>query len=210
LNRLRYLILAGICDIKTVGEMMEGAHSAKVLGVTLSPGTNSMVVLLQEESGDRVLPIWIGEFEGSNIEMALKGISPPRPFPYDLLLDLVGRLGSVVDRVAVTSLKENTFYAEIDILSDGRHIVLDSRPSDAIAIALRCRVPIFVSDEVLEQAAIPRRLLKKILESREESSESPEEELSHFKEFISQIKPEEFRSFLEEEPGEEGSQPSET
>lgn len=187
---------------------MEGARIARVLGVTLSPGTNSMVVLLEEESGERVLPIWIGEFEGNNIEMALRGIQPPRPFPYDLLLDLISRLGSVVDSVTVTSLRDNTFFAEIDILSDGKHIVLDSRPSDAIAIALRSRVPIYVSDEVLEQAAIPRRLLRKILESREEPSESPEEEMAQFKEFISKIKPEDVRGFLEEDPGEQGSEPT--
>ncbi|MHA2648599.1 MAG: bifunctional nuclease family protein [bacterium JZ-2024 1] len=189
---------------------MNSERRARVLGVTLSPGTNSMVVLLEEESGDRVLPIWIGEFEGSNIDMALKGIQPPRPFPYDLMVELVTRLGSTVDRVAVTSLKDNTFFAEIGVLRDGKRIVLDSRPSDAIAIAVRSSAPIFVSEEVLEQAAIPRRLLKKILESREEPGESPEEEMSHFKEFISRIRPEEFRSFLEEESGEQGSGPSET
>lgn len=189
---------------------MDNRRKARVLGVTISPGTNSMVVLLEEESGGRVLPIWIGEFEGSNIEMALRGIQPPRPFPYDLMLDLINQLGSTVDGVTVTSLRDNTFFAEVEIVRDGKHIILDSRPSDAIAIAVRCQAPIYVSDDVLEQAGMPRRLLRKLLEAREESAETPEEEISHFKEFLGRIRPEEFRSFLEEESEGEGSDPEQT
>jgi uncharacterized protein len=126
----------------------------EVRGLVIDSSSNAPIVLLRDEAGESVLPIWIGPFEASAISVALEQQTPPRPMTHDLLLSAFGRLGAQVERVAVTDLREGTFFAEIHLTHSGQALVLDSRPSDAIAIALRVRCPILVARSVLAQAQL--------------------------------------------------------
>jgi len=116
--------------------------------------TNNRVVLLKETSGDRYLPIWIGEFEAHAIAMELQGVDAPRPLPYDLMRTLLTELGGTVERVVVSDLSMDVFYARIVVAVGGRTIELDSRPSDAIALAVRSGSSIFVEDSVMDRAGV--------------------------------------------------------
>lgn len=116
--------------------------------------TNNRVVLLKETVGDRYLPIWIGEFEAHAIAMELQGVEAPRPLPYDLMRALLAELNGVVQRVVVSDLSMDVFYARIVVAIAGQTIDLDSRPSDAIALAVRSGAPIFVEDSVMERAGV--------------------------------------------------------
>ncbi len=116
--------------------------------------TNNRVVLLKETAGDRYLPIWIGEFEAHAIAMELQGVDAPRPLPYDLMRALLTELGGNVERVVVSDLSMDVFYARIVVAIGGRTIELDSRPSDAIALAVRSGSPIFVEEAVMERAGV--------------------------------------------------------
>jgi uncharacterized protein len=114
------------------------------------------IVLLRDEDGARVLPIWIGAAEGNSLAVKLHSESTPRPMTSDLLAQLVQLFGGRVERVAVTRLHESTFYASITLLVDGRTDELDARPSDALNLAVRTAAPIFVATDVLEEAAVDR------------------------------------------------------
>ncbi len=175
-------------------------NEVRVMGVTYSPGSGTVVLILEEVYGDRILPVWIGEFEGSSIDMALRGIRSARPLPYDLLITAVEKLGGNVRQVLVCQLKENTFYATVEIQRNSELFQVDSRPSDAVAIALRTHAPIFVTEEVLMEAGYPKKFLKRAFEGEEER-ETPlrEDELEKFKEFIARVKPEDFKRFTSEE-----------
>lgn len=171
----------------------------RVFGVTYSPGTGTVVLILEELNGDRILPVWIGEFEGQSIDMALRGIRPQRPFPYDLLISSVQRLGAGVHEITVSSLHDNTFFATIKVVKGDETILLDSRTSDAVAIALRSKAPIYVTEEVLAEAGYPKKFLNKVFEAEkgeggEEKSEAiAENEYEKFKEFIEKVRPEDFQ-----------------
>lgn len=123
-------------------------------GLTMDPKNSSPVLLLKETDTQRTLPIWIGVYEANAIATCLAGIEPPRPMTHDLLHSTLLKAGYTVKRVVITELKDNTFYATIGLDSDAGELVIDSRPSDAIALAVRAESPIFVSEEVLEQSAI--------------------------------------------------------
>jgi len=116
--------------------------------------TNNRVVLLKETTGDRYLPIWIGEFEAHAIAMELQGVEAPRPLPYDLMRALLSELGATVERVVISDLSMDVFYARVVVAIGGRTVELDSRPSDAIALAVRSGSPIFVEDSVMERASV--------------------------------------------------------
>lgn len=122
--------------------------------VRVSLMSQHRLVVLKDAESPRYLPIWIGPFEADAITIELQGVEVARPLTHDLLKAAVERLGAEVERVAITDLRNDTFYAEITLLANGKRIVIDSRPSDAIALAVRAKVPVFVSDEVMEQAAI--------------------------------------------------------
>lgn len=116
--------------------------------------TQSRVVFLRELNGDRHLPIWIGEFEANAIAMELQGNPSPRPLPYDLLKSLIGELNGTVEKIVVSDLSQDVFFARIVVDVAGRAVEIDSRPSDAIALAVRARCPILVEDQVMERAGV--------------------------------------------------------
>jgi len=124
-----------------------------VQGVLTDSKTETQVVLLRAEDGKDVLPIWVGTVEGSAIKLALDGILPARPMTHDLLKSMMEHLGLRVQKVIITEIKNNTYYALIYVESGGSLLSIDSRPSDAIALALRSHVPIYTTAEVLKQKA---------------------------------------------------------
>jgi uncharacterized protein len=123
-----------------------------IKGLMVDPVTNMPIVVLRDEAGSRVLPIWVGIFEANAIALQMENIATPRPMTHDLLRNVILDLKGVVDRIVVSELKENTFYAVIHLTVNGDRVAVDSRPSDAIALALRAKAPIFVEEEVLDQA----------------------------------------------------------
>jgi len=124
----------------------------KIKGLMLDPVTNMPIVVLQDVDGQRVLPIWVGAFEANAIALQMENVATPRPMTHDLLRNVIAELRGVVERVVVTDLKENTFYATIFLNVAGSAVAIDSRPSDAIALALRTSSPIFVEESVLDSA----------------------------------------------------------
>lgn len=122
----------------------------KIRGLLVDPTTNSPIVLLKELDGEGILPIWVGPYEANSIASEIEKLSPQRPMTHDLLRNVISQMGGVVKRVVVTELRENTFYAVIEIMIDDQPFLVDSRPSDAIALALRADSPIFIREEVFE------------------------------------------------------------
>jgi bifunctional DNase/RNase len=123
-----------------------------VKALLLDPIANMPVVILKDEEGTNFLPIWVGVFEANAIALQMEGIPTPRPMTHDLLRNLLVRFGAEVVKVVINNLLENTFYAEIHLKVDGKTMTLDSRPSDAIALALRVSAPIFVEEAVLAES----------------------------------------------------------
>jgi uncharacterized protein len=123
-----------------------------IKGLMIDPITNMPIVILKDKGGDRVLPIWVGVFEANAIALQIENISTPRPMTHDLLKNILSEIEADVQRVVVSDLRDNTFYAMIYLDRDGETIAIDARPSDAIALALRTRAPIFVEDSVVENA----------------------------------------------------------
>jgi bifunctional DNase/RNase len=126
----------------------------KVAHLGLDRTTNTPVVILQEKEGERVLPIWIGPAEASAIAMELAGVKFARPLTHDLLKQLIVGLGAKLNRVLITQVKENTYYAELDVRREDHVIQIDARPSDSIAIALRLNAPIFTQEDLLELTSV--------------------------------------------------------
>jgi len=122
--------------------------------VRVSLMSQHRLVVLKDLRSPRFLPIWIGPFEADAITIELQGVEVARPLTHDLLKSAISKLGAEIERVAITELRNDTFYAEITLRVDSRQLEIDSRPSDAIALAVRARVPVYVSEEVLDQAAI--------------------------------------------------------
>ncbi len=116
--------------------------------------THHRLVILKEVNGNRHLPIWIGDFEAQAIAIELQGIDSPRPLPYDVLKTVIGELGGTVERVLVVDLTQDVYYARIVVVAGARTVELDSRPSDAIALAVRVGVPILVDEAVMERAGV--------------------------------------------------------
>ncbi|MBU1154638.1 MAG: bifunctional nuclease family protein [Proteobacteria bacterium] len=125
----------------------------KVQGLTIDPATNSPILILQELTGERTLPIWIGLLEATAIASELEKVSFSRPMTHDLALNLISHMGRKILKVEITALKDNTFYALLHLQEDQGVTTVDSRPSDAIALALRADAPILVAEEVLTTAA---------------------------------------------------------
>ena len=123
----------------------------KIRALMMDPNSGTPIIILKDVQSDTMLPIWVGAYEANAIALEIEKISPPRPMTHDLLRNLIKQLGVDVERVVVTKLEDNTFFAEIDMRnSDGSRMSLDSRPSDAIALALRMDCPIFVNMEVIK------------------------------------------------------------
>src|SRR5262245_32491458 len=123
-----------------------------VKGLMIDPITNMPIIILRDVEGSRVLPIWVGVFEANAIALQIENVQTPRPMTHDLLKNVLQDLEAQVERVVVCELRENTFYAAIHLSTHGQSIVIDARPSDAIALALRTRSPIFVEEEVIQNA----------------------------------------------------------
>ena len=125
----------------------------KIKGLMMDPLTNSPIVVLQDTSSETLLPIWVGIFEANAIALQIEKVDTPRPMTHDLIKGLLTQLDARLTKVVVTELKDNTFYALIFLDVAGRTVTVDSRPSDAIALALRTESPIYVTEEVLTKSA---------------------------------------------------------
>ena len=123
-----------------------------IKGLMVDPITNMPIVILKDKEGERVLPIWVGIFEANAIALQIENIATPRPMTHDLLRNIITDLDGQVDRVVVSDLKDNTFFAIIHLTVKGEAVVVDARPSDAIALALRTRAPILVDETVIDNA----------------------------------------------------------
>lgn len=130
----------------------------KIRGLMMDPVTNMPIVILKDNSGDSVLPIWVGVYEANAIALEIEKVTTPRPMTHDLLKNVLHGLDTQVRKVVVTELKEDTFYAVIWLERDGQVISIDSRPSDALALALRLDCPIYVEDEVLKSSRLSSAL----------------------------------------------------
>jgi bifunctional DNase/RNase len=166
----------------------------RVLGVALDSDGQHIVLLkplAESPATGNVLPIWIGEQEATSTLIALGGTTPPRPLSHDLMNTLLDVTNSRVERVDVTRIERGTYYAEITLITPAGTLVLDARPSDSVALALRASAPLFVADEVLEEAGIPAVLV----EPAPEEGETPdgEQALDEFKRFLEDVDPEDFQ-----------------
>ena len=124
----------------------------KIKGLMMDPATNSPIVILQDLEGTILLPIWVGIFEANAIALQIERVDTPRPMTHDLLKNALVHLGAEIKKIVVTELNENTFFAMIHMDLDGQPTTLDSRPSDAIALALRTDAPIFVTEQVIKNS----------------------------------------------------------
>lgn len=153
----------------------------------LDRATNTPVVILQEKEGERVLPIWIGPAEASAIAMELAGVKFSRPLTHDLVKQIVLGLGASLDRVLISQVKENTYYAEMHLTHDDHVIHVDARPSDSIAVALRLKAPIFTQEGLLELTSV---------DTVEPMSPSPEAmDPESLKSYLEKMDPEDFGKF---------------
>ncbi|MDE2905871.1 MAG: bifunctional nuclease family protein [Acidobacteria bacterium] len=123
-----------------------------IKGLMVDPITNMPIVILRDEGGEHVLPIWVGIFEANAIALQIENVTTPRPMTHDLLRNLISDLNGTVEKIVVCDLKENTFYALIHVRVRGETVAVDARPSDAIALALRVSAPIYVEDVVVRNA----------------------------------------------------------
>jgi bifunctional DNase/RNase len=162
-----------------------------VESIRVSLVTNQRVVILKELEGERYLPIWIGPFEAEAIAMELQGVEAARPLPYDIMKTIIGDLGGRVRRILVTTLRDDVFFATIIIEAAGRQVEVDARPSDAIALAVRTKVPIFVDESVMESAGVLFGEDEEESEPGEpkakSSSRVDDEKLSSFRDFINSL-----------------------
>ena len=123
-----------------------------IKGLMVDPITNMPIIVLRDEEGQRILPIWVGVFEANAIALQIENVQTPRPMTHDLLKNVIEDLSAAVERIVVSELRENTFYARIHLRTGTGSVVVDARPSDAIALALRTRAPIFVEEAVIQSA----------------------------------------------------------
>ena len=123
-----------------------------IKGLMVDPITNMPIIILRDKDGQRVLPIWVGVFEANAIALQIENVATPRPMTHDLLKNVIQDLRGRIEKIVVSDLKENTFYALIYLTVGGEVMAVDARPSDAIALALRARAPIFVEEKVIDHA----------------------------------------------------------
>jgi bifunctional DNase/RNase len=163
----------------------DGFTRMSIYGINLDLFSSSPIVILKVEDENRYLPIWIGQPEARSILMKLQNQEFSRPLTHDLAVNLVAELGGSMVKVTVTELRDSTFFATISVQIDGRTVEIDSRPSDAIALAVRAGAEIFAADDVIEEAAV-------VFE--EAMEEAPEEEVvDKFKDWMNRVSPEDFK-----------------
>lgn len=162
-----------------------------LVGVRVELPANQPIVLLREPESGRYLPIWIGGAEAMSISSHLEGEVPPRPLTHQLMVDALTALGAELEAVHLIDLREGTFYAELHLLQDGREIVVSSRPSDAIAVAIRFgAIPILVDEALFERVAI--ELGDVDVEGSDAPGVDPEEEVQRFRAFLEDLDPDDF------------------
>ena len=167
-------------------------------GVSFEPIGKTPIVLLKTADDDKFLPIWIGHDVAAAILMKLQGATPPRPMTHDLLADIVSELQGEVLRVTVTELRENTFYARITMVQNGRELEIDSRPSDAIALAVRCDAQIFATEDVIAESGIDFQADDGEQPGIVTASSLADLDPAEFRKFLETVTVEEFASSLEE------------
>jgi uncharacterized protein len=153
-----------------------------IYGVSFDMVGKQPIVLLKTVDSNKFLPIWIGHPEAAAILMKLQGASTPRPMTHDLLCDMLGELDARCTKVSVTELRDNTFFASITLTVDGSELEIDSRPSDALAIAVRSGAPIYAAEDVIAESAI----------EFEHEVENEDEVVEKFKDFLDEVSPEDF------------------
>lgn len=156
-----------------------------VSDIGLDRNTNSPVVILREKGGARILPIWIGPAEANAIAMELQGVKAQRPLTHDLLKQIIIGLGGELRRVVISSVKENTYFAELLIHRDDQVFQVDARPSDSIALALRLHAPIFTSDKLLDESGL----------QSDEPAPDPSLDAARLKEYLERMDPQDFGKF---------------
>ena len=154
-----------------------------VVGVRVELPSNQPIVLLREQQGSRYLPIWIGGSEATAIATALEGIEPPRPLTHDLMRSVIDALGGLAVRVTITEMRDSVFYADLALDVSGKEVRVSSRPSDAIALAVRTGTPVFAVAEVLDDAGV---------EFEEEEEEDEDAQVERLREFLEQATIEDF------------------
>ena len=160
----------------------------KVRGLALDPLSNMPIIILKDEEDKRALPIWVGIFEANAIALELEKIATPRPMTHDLIKNILETVEGRVTKVVITDLKENTFYAVLHLQIGAREYTVDSRPSDAIALALRVAAPIYVDEEVVSKA-------KTLEVATKEAEPVKTDDPDRVKEWLGSIKPEDFEKF---------------
>ncbi|GGL90944.1 bifunctional nuclease family protein [Glutamicibacter protophormiae] len=153
-------------------------------GIRIQLPANQPLLLLKQHEKELYLPLWIGAPEASAIAMSEQGLTPPRPMTHDLMINVFEALGITLDRVEIVSVQNAVFAAEL-VLSNGKRV--DSRSSDAVALAVRVQCPIKCTEEVMQEAGV-------IIEGAADSEEAPEEQMREFREFLDTIDPEDFSS----------------
>ncbi len=157
----------------------------KVRGLALDPVSNMPIIILRDEEDKRSLPIWVGIFEANAIALELEKIPTPRPMTHDLIKNILETIEARLLKIVVTDLRENTFFAELHLQVGEGEVTVDSRPSDAIALALRAAAPIYVDEEVVRKA--------KTLEVTKESESVKADDPERLREWLENIKPEDFK-----------------
>ncbi len=161
----------------------------EVVGVRVELPSNQPIVLLREKDGQRHLPIWIGGTEATAIATAMEGVTPPRPLTHDLMRSVIDALGALAKKVVITEMRDSVFYADLSLDIDGREVHVSSRPSDAIALAVRTGAPVFALEEVLEDSGVVF-----------EEDGDADQELERFRRFLEDVTVEDF---LDTDPGSE-------
>jgi bifunctional DNase/RNase len=162
---------------------VDGFVTVEVVGVRVEMPSNSPIVLVRSPS-DLLLPIWIGPNEAAAIAMAMQGVTPPRPLTHDLFVATLEVLAAQLQSVRITRLEDGVFYGEL-VLGERGGTIVDARPSDAIALALRAGAPVLVADAVLAEAGVP-------VEPASEATEEAEE-VERFREFLDSVEPQDFQ-----------------
>jgi len=160
----------------------------KVAGITVDPFSNTPIVILKENDGNKALPIWIGVLEASAIAAELGNVKPPRPMTHDLLKNILSNLNVTVEKIEVNDLKDNTFYATIHLVAGGENLAIDARPSDAMALALRTESPIYVSEEVIKES-------RTIDLDKAMKSGASKEDADKWSEILENLSPEDFGKY---------------
>src|SRR5262245_38165795 len=171
-----------------------GMVKVEIDSIRVSLMSQDRVVVLKDASSDRYLPIWIGPFEAEAIRVELQGVEVTRPLTHDLLKSVITNLGGELQQIVINDLRNDTYYAQLEVAQNGQKVEIDSRPSDAIALAVRLKVPIFVDDSVMERAAItPEEEIAPEIDADEDNpkelapGEGKPENLGAFKDFLESL-----------------------